>query len=229
MSNPLISIIIPVYNEKKLVAAALAPIFSLPLSKEIIIINDGSNDGTEKILEQLKLNHDFKLLHQGFNQGKGAAIKRALSEISGKYFIIHDADGEYFPSDIITLINKIVEAPTEKIAVYGSRFLAGSKMSFHYLVNNFLSALTNILFKSQLTDMETCYKLIPQGALKHLNLSGRRFEIEPEITAQLLKAGYQIIEIPISYQRRGYDAGKKIKARDGLLAIKTLLKERFKK
>ena len=111
--------------------------------------------------------------------------------------------------------------------IYGSRFLARRTISFHYLVNNFLTQLTNWLFASQLTDMETCFKLIPATALKNINLSGKRFEIEPEITAQLLKAGYQIKEFPINYFRRGYKEGKKIKARDGLLAIKTLIKERL--
>lgn len=229
MSNPLLSIIIPVYNEEKLVTEALMPVFLLPLDKEVIVVNDGSSDNTKQILENLKLNYDFRLLNQNGNQGKGAAIKRALPEISGKYFIIYDADGEYNPQDIIRLLNKASSQPTEKIAIYGSRFLNSPKISFHYLINHFLSALTNFLFSSQLTDMETCFKLVPQEALSEINLSGRRFEIEPEITAQLLKANYRIIEIPISYQRRSYEAGKKIKARDGLLAVKTLLSEKFKK
>ncbi|MEI6835343.1 MAG: glycosyltransferase family 2 protein [Candidatus Falkowbacteria bacterium] len=227
----LLSIIIPVYNEEKIIATSLPAIFSLALSKEIIIINDGSSDNTLSILKDLNKTYPFKLIDQAVNRGKGEAVKLGLEVFTGDYFIICDADLEYAPEDIIFLwqeIEKIdLAQPDKKIAVYGSRFLNKPKISFHYLINKFLTRLTNILFSSQLTDMETCFKLIPRSFLETSKISGRRFEIEPEITAKLLKNNYQIIERPVSYCRRTYLEGKKIKARDGLLAIKTLLAEYF--
>jgi glycosyltransferase involved in cell wall biosynthesis len=229
MNEKLLSIIIPVYNEEKIITAYLPKIFTLPISKEIIIINDGSTDETLNNLQSLKTKYDFRLINQIKNTGKGEAIKNALKEINGDYFIICDADAEYSPQDIPFLFKKIIEIKDEQVAIYGSRFLLNKKYSFHYFVNYFLTALTNLLFGSHLSDMETCFKLIPKEALKKIKLSGGRFEIEPEITAQLLKANYKIIELPINYKRRSYQEGKKIKARDGLLAIKTLAIERIKK
>lgn len=228
--NKLLSIIVPVYNEANLIAVSLPIITGLSLNKEIIVIDDGSSDETPQILKNLQINHDFQLIRQNNNQGKGAAIKRGLEEIQGDFFIICDADLEYDPYEIIKLLAEIEKKELkEKIAIYGSRFKNKPRLSFHYLVNLFLTVLTNILFKSHLTDMETCFKLVPSNALKEIKLSGRRFEFEPEITAQLLKNGYKIIELPISYRRRNYQEGKKITARDGWLAIKTLLIEKFTK
>jgi glycosyltransferase involved in cell wall biosynthesis len=226
MSEKLLSIIVPIYNEDKIAPSSLPAIFNLNLNKEVIIVNDGSTDNTLSILQALAAQYNFQLINQPTNQGKGAAIKRGLAEINGDYFIICDADLEYNPQDIVTLLTEIIKGEG-KTVIYGSRFLNRSPFSFHYFINNFLTALTNLFFKSHLTDMETCFKLIPASALSAIKLRGRRFEIEPEITAQLLKAGYQIKEIPISYARRGYQEGKKIKARDGLLAIYTLIRERL--
>ncbi len=227
MPEKILSIIIPVYNEEKIVAASLPLIFNLKLQAEYILVNDGSTDKTLKILKELQGKYNFKLIDQPTNQGKGAAVKRGLEEISGDYFIVCDADAEYDPEDIVYLFKQACLSGNKNTAIYGSRFLLNKNLSFHYLVNGFLTALTNILFGSHLSDMETCFKLIPKECLKMLKLSGRRFEIEPEITAQLLKAGCKIIEFPISYRRRGYRDGKKIKARDGLLAIRTLFQEKF--
>ncbi len=228
MAEILLSIIVPIFNEENLVATALPLIFALPINHEVIVINDGSTDKTRLILDDLQANYEFKLIHQLSNQGKGAAVKRGLEEMSGDYFIVCDADAEYDPQDIIRLFSAI-KNQTPSTAVFGSRFLTDYPLNFHRLVNYFLTALTNYFFGSHLTDMETCFKLIPRAALTQLELSGRRFEIEPEITAQLLRAGYNIIEVPINYRRRGYSEGKKIKARDGLLAIKTLWEEWRKK
>lgn len=227
----LLSIIVPVYNEERLILESLPQIFNLNIKKEVIVVNDGSTDKTLKILEELKVKHDFKLISKDTNQGKGAAIKTALEHIQGDYFVICDADLEYDPHDIINLLKKIqsYDQSSQKLAVYGSRFLKNKKISFHFLVNHFLTTLNNILFKSNLTDMETCLKLVPAEALERIILSGKRFEFEPELTAQLLKNGYKIIELPISYDRRSYGEGKKIKARDGFLAISTMIKERFKR
>jgi len=227
----LLSIIIPIYNEDKIVADSLPPIFNLDLPKEIIIVNDGSTDQTFEILKALNKEYNYTLLSQSTNQGKGAAIKRGLRDIKGDYFIVCDADLEYDPSDIIklweTAKNQLKENSEKNIAFYGSRFLGKKPKDFHSFVNWGLTFLTNILFNGHLSDMETCFKLIPTSALEKINLKGGRFEVEPEITAQLLKNGFEIKEIAISYNKRGYKEGKKIKARDGLLAIKTLLKEKF--
>lgn len=222
-----LSIIVPIYNEENLVEESLPAIFSLPMNKEVIIINDGSNDKTPSILERLKDIYEFKLIHQTSNQGKGAAVKRGLEEITGDYFIICDADLEYDPTDISRLFEETKTLESKTTVIYGSRFFSRPNLSFHYLVNFFLTFLTNSFFGCKLTDMETCFKLIPSSALNHISLSGKRFEIEPEITARLLKSGYVIKEFPISYNRRGYKDGKKITAKDGFLAVITLFKERF--
>jgi glycosyltransferase involved in cell wall biosynthesis len=226
MPNKL-SIIVPVYNEEKLIPTSLPEIFKLDINKEVIVIDDGSSDQSLEILKTLKNQYEFHLIIQEKNQGKGAAVKRGLEEMSGDYFIICDADLEYDPQDIISLYSKIAFLPSQTV-IYGSRFKNRFRFSFHYFVNRFLTLLTNILFNSRLTDMETCFKLVPAQALKQIKLSGQRFEIEPEITARLLKAGYKIVEFPISYTRRGYSDGKKITAKDGLLAVKTLFKEKLK-
>lgn len=227
----LLSIIVPVYNEENLISISLPQILALQINKEVIVVDDGSTDKTAEMLKNLSKNYDFNLIFQKKNQGKGAAIKKGLERATGDYFIICDADLEYDPQDISSLFKNIQELSKDKkkVAVYGSRFLENKKISFHFLVNRFLTSLNNILFNSRLTDMETCFKLVPKEALKEINLSGKRFEFEPELTAQLLKNNYTIIEFPIKYKRRSYREGKKITARDGFLAISTMLKERFSK
>lgn len=227
----LLSIIIPIYNEEKIVAESLPLIFNLDLLKEIIIVNDGSTDQTLETLGALSKQYDFTLLNQITNQGKGAAIRRGLENIKGDYFIICDADLEYDPSDIIRLLEKAKNYyeinRVEDAAFYGSRFLKHHPKNFHTFINWFLTYLTNLLFGSDLSDMETCFKLIPKKALEKINLKSTRFEFEPEITAQLLKNGYKIKEMAVSYNKRSYKEGKKIKARDGFIALKTLLREKF--
>ena len=224
-----LSIIVPVFNEEHLITKSLPAICGLDLPKEVIVVDDGSSDQTPTLLLNLQQEFNFTLIRQEPNQGKGAAVKRGLQEISGDYFIICDADLEYEPQDIAKLFAAALELnSTDKPAViYGSRFAENPPFSFHYLVNRFLTSLTNLLFGSRLTDMETCFKLIPRSALNHIRLDGKRFEIEPEITARLLKLGYQIKERPISYNRRSYNEGKKITPKDGILAIITLFKEKL--
>lgn len=227
--NKLLSIIVPVYNEERLIDKSLPLILSLDTNKEVIVVDDGSKDKTPDLLKNLQNSYQFNLIRQEPNQGKGAAVKRGLEEMRGDYFIVCDADLEYDPQDIITLFNEVKNEESDNLVIYGSRFKNVKKVSFHYLVNRFLTEMTNILFGSHLTDMETCFKLVPKSALQKIRLSGKRFEIEPEITARLLKSGYIIKEMPISYDRRTYEEGKKITAKDGWLAVKTLLKEWFKK
>lgn len=230
MSN-MLSIIIPIYNEEKIIKTSLPPILSLNIDKEIIVINDGSNDNTLAFLHDLQKDYTFTLINKEVNSGKGNAIKLGLENIKGDFFIICDADLEYNPLDIVFLLKEIEKIyqnnPNEKIAIYGSRFLNKQNFSLHHFVNWTLTAITNIFFGSNLTDMETCFKLIPNKAILNTEIKGRRFEIEPEITAKLLKSGYKIIEKPISYKPRSYADGKKIRAKDWLLAIKTLIIEKF--
>lgn len=227
MNNPLLSIIVPIFNEDRLVASALPLIFNLPIDKEVIIVNDGSTDDTAQALNDLAKIYNFQLTSHITNQGKGAAVRKGLEKVKGRYFVICDADSEYDPSDLIMMLSEITKYQEPNIALYGSRWLSGQPRGWHYRINWFLTTLTNWLFSGQLTDMETCFKMVPVVALNKINLRGRRFEIEPEITAQLLKSGFIIKEVPINYRRRGYKEGKKIKPRDGLQAILTLLKEKL--
>lgn len=225
----LLSIIVPVYNEEHLISRSLPEICRLNINKEVIVVDDGSQDKTPDLLKELRQNYNFKLITQEINQGKGAAVKRGLQEIKGDYFIVCDADLEYEPQDIANLFSQAEKADQEKIAFFGSRFKNNKSFTFHYLVNRFLTELTNLLFKVRLTDMETCFKMLPSSALPKIKLSGKRFEIEPEITTGLIKAGYKIVEIPISYKRRSYQEGKKITAKDGVLAVITIFKTRLTK
>lgn len=225
--SKLLSIIVPIYNEENLIPLSLPAIMKVAVNKEVIVIDDGSSDNSFLILQELQKKYNFTLLKQEKNRGKGEAVKRGLEEIKGDYFIICDADLEYNPQEINKLYQLARAHEHGNIAIYGSRFMKKKKIGLHYLANAFLTKTTNLLFKSHLTDMETCYKLIPSKALEKIKLNGKRFEIEPEITAKLLKNNYKIIETPISYQRRGYKDGKKISPYDGLLAIKCLLQEKF--
>lgn len=226
-NHPLISIIVPVFNEAKIINISLPPIFNLDLDKEVIVVEDGSHDQTQIILQELKKQYNFTLIIQNPNQGKGEAVKKGFNMAQGKYLIVCDADLEYNPLDIELLLKKAEEKNDDKLAIYGSRFKGRLIFSWHYLVNKFLTELTNFLFRGNLTDMETCFKLIPKHALVDINLSGGRFEIEPEITARLLKSSYKIEEIPINYNRRSFKEGKKITAKDGFLAVKKLFQEKF--
>jgi len=224
-----ISIIIPIYNEERLVKKTLEEIFALNLDKEIIVIDDASSDGTTDKLKDLQSRFPFKLIVLPKNQGKGNAIREGLKAAGGFWSVVFDADLEYQPEDILRLLEKAEKYKDKKTAVYGSRFLSEykNKFSIHYLANLFLTLLANFLFGLNLTDMETCLKLCPTGVLKNLDLKARRFEFEPEITAKLAKQKIRIIEIPVKYHRRNYKQGKKIRFKDGLIAIKILLKERF--
>ena len=225
----MLSIIVPIYNEEKLIEKSLPLIFDLELSKEVIVVNDGSIDSSLKILIELKNKYDFKIINLENNQGKGSAIRQALNYVKGDYFTICDADMEYDPRELARLYKHIIELREEKVVVYGSRFLKNKPFSFHYFVNTFLTLVFNLLFRVRLTDMETCFKLIPARAINKINLTAKRFEIEPQITAQLIKNGYRIKELPISYNRRNYEEGKKIKPRDGIIAVWTIIKEKIGK
>lgn len=223
-----LSILIPVYNEKDTLGRIINSLKPLPVEKELIIVDDCSTDGSREILNsQYKNQPGVSIIFHKENMGKGAAVKTALKEATGDYAIIQDADLEYNPQDQLLLLDT---AEKEKVSVvYGSRFLKTWRVtSFcHFLVNSFLTAVTNILFRCHLTDMETCYKLINIEVFRGLDIESDGFEIEAEITAKLLKKGYDIIEVPISYKGRNYHEGKKITWKDGFITLGALFKYRF--
>lgn len=221
----MISVIIPVYNEEETVAEVIKKIIETPFEKEIIAVDDGSNDGTIKILKNFS--DKIKLISHKQNRGKGAAIRSALQEINGDIVIIQDADLEYDPSDYGKILEPVLQNQAD--VVYGSRNLIHnprSSLSF-YLGGIFLSKLTNFLYGTNITDESTGYKVFRTKILKSLNLKCNGFEFCPEVTAKLLRHGYKIKEVPISYHPRGFDEGKKIGWVDGVKAVFTLLKYRF--
>ncbi|MEO0216800.1 MAG: glycosyltransferase family 2 protein, partial [candidate division WOR-3 bacterium] len=204
-----LSVIIPVYNESENINRLIAAVKSVAISKEIIVVDDFSNDGTR---EKLKDIPDIEVLFHEKNMGKGSAIRTGLEHATGDVVIIQDADLEYSPNDYSKLLEPILKGETR--VVYGSRILGRGKfLKKSYFANRVLTLLTNLLFKGHITDMETCYKMMDRKLMQSLNLVSSRFEIEPEITCKLLRKGIKIFEIPISYY--GRTAGKKIGVKDG--------------
>lgn len=226
-----VSILIPVYNEEKTVSQILAQVRAVdlaPLEKEIIVVDDGSQDRSAEILVQEAQRGDVTFVRHERNQGKGAAVRTAMAHATGDIFLIQDADLEYDPRDYPSLLRPILEGRAE--VVYGSRFLGGPRKAmlfWHMVANKLLTLVTNILYDSILSDMETCYKVFRAEVVRSIPLRARGFEFEPEITAKILKRGYRIFEVPITYTGREYHEGKKIKARDAFIALWTLLKYRF--
>ena len=230
MAYSKLSVIMPVYNEETTVAQIVDRLLAaqIPLDKEVLIVDDASSDGTAAVLASLAF-PEVRIIRHPDNRGKGAAIRTGLAEASGDLILIQDADLEYDPGDIPNLLQPLMSGSAR--AVYGSRFTgAEQNMSFlHRLGNRFLSVLTNLLYGSSLSDMETCYKLIDADLMRGVHLTAERFDFEPEITGKLLKQGIKIHEVPISYKGREFHEGKKITWRDGFAALWTLLKVRFEK
>lgn len=218
-----ITVIIPVYNEKDNISEVIDVVKSTGIAREIIVVDDYSTDGTRDFL---KTNKGIKAIFHDENMGKGAAIRSGLESATGQIIIIQDADLEYSPHQYPQLIKPIKENRTN--VVYGSRILGkGNFLKTSYYANRFLTLMTNVLFKSHISDMETCYKVMKTELLRDLQLISSRFEIEPEITCKILKRGEKILEIPIMY--KGRKKGKKIGIKDGIQAIWNLLKWKFKK
>jgi len=223
-----LSIIVPVLNEEKTIRETLHRVreVPLPVEKEILVVDDGSTDATPEILRQEGRRNDLVILHHEQNRGKGAAIRTALDHATGDWVIIQDADLELNPAEYPRLLAPLLQGQAQ--VVYGSRFLQEPEgvPRVQRLANWGLTWFANLLFGGHLTDMETCYKVVPLTTLREINLQANRFDIEPEITAKLLRQGYSIQEVPISYQYRDHQQGKKMRARDGLSALWTLVKYR---
>lgn len=223
-----LSIIIPVYNEEKTIEELLRSVTVVSLSswkKEIIVIDDGSTDATRGILKRWETK--AKIIYKDNNEGKGSAVSVGFREATGDTVLVQDADLEYSPNDYISLLRPFDNDHVN--VVYGSRFL-GSHLSTMFLYaqgNKFVTFVTNILFNTNITDMETGYKVFRRDVIKDIIIHAKRFDVEPELTVKVLKKGYQIYEVPISYYGRTFMEGKKLTWRDGIVAFWTLIKYRF--
>jgi glycosyltransferase involved in cell wall biosynthesis len=224
----LLSVIVPVFNERSTVAEVIRRIRAvrLPVDVEVIVVDDGSTDGSDKVLAALG-DSTVRVVHHPRNKGKGAAIRTGLEVVRGDLVLIQDADLEYDPADWSRLLDPILRG--KALVVYGSRFTGERKnmLPLHWIGNRLLSLITNILYSSTLSDMETCYKLFDRRVLEGITVESDRFDFEPEITAKVMRRGHRIYEVPISYAGREVSEGKKITWRDGFGAVKALVKYRF--
>jgi glycosyltransferase involved in cell wall biosynthesis len=225
-----LSVVVPVFNERNTLVEILRRMRQVRLpegiDREIIVVDDGSSDGTREVLSQLGDSTVRVVLHRE-NRGKGAAVRTGFEHATGDFVLVQDADLEYDPDDWPKLLNPVLRGKAR--VVYGSRFTGERRnmMFMHWVGNRFLSLCTNLLYNTTLSDMETCYKLIDRSLVDELQLRSDKFDIEPEITAKILKRKIRIYEVPISYTGREYDEGKKITWRDGFSALSTLVKYRF--
>jgi glycosyltransferase involved in cell wall biosynthesis len=223
-----LSVIIPVYNEFESIREILQRVQATKQAWEIVLVDDGSQDGTRDILKELDGKDGVRVILHEQNQGKGAAVRTGLNEARGDVLLIQDADLEYDPRDYSILLKPLEEGIAD--VVYGSRFLGGPRratMYWHMIANKLLTFMTNILYDTILSDMETGYKVFRKEVIEGMVLRAKRFDFEPEFTAKVLKRHYRIYEVPISFNPRDYSQGKKIKLKDAFEAVWTLLKYRF--
>jgi len=227
LSDPLLSVVMPVYNERETIDEIIRRVLAVPVRSQLIVVDDCSTDGTRDILARLQAELGFTLILQPKNGGKGSALRAGFAAVAGDLMVIQDADLEYSPEEFPELIELICQGRAD--VVYGSRFLGRHRVFLftHYLGNRLLTFLTNVLYNTMLTDMETCYKVMRVDVLRAMRLESDGFGIEPEMTAKIFKRGYRVYEVPITYDGRGYEEGKKITWRDGVVALWVLLKYRF--
>jgi glycosyltransferase involved in cell wall biosynthesis len=223
-----LSVIIPVYNEEKTIEEIVRRVQAarFPLEKEIVVVDDASTDGTRRILAKLE-GGNVKVLRHEVNRGKGAGIRTAQGHCTGDLVVIQDADLEYYPEEYGILAEPILDGRAD--VTYGTRFLGTHRvfLYWHYLGNRLLTFVTNVLYNTMLSDMETCFKMCRADVFRSLRLETNRFGFEPEFTAKIFKRGLRVYEVPISYNGRGYEDGKKITWRDGVAALYFLIKFRF--
>jgi len=227
---PLLTIVVPVYNEARTVTAVIERllVIDLPVAREIVVVNDGSTDDTRAVLDAVPPRPALRIIHAAANAGKGSAIRIGFAQAAGSIVAIQDADLELDPAQLADLVQPILDGRTQ--VVYGSRFLAGRPAApwVSILANQVLTGATNVLYGGRLTDMETCYKVMVTDVARSLKLESNRFDIEPEISAKLLRAGHTILELPVRFEPRSRAQGKKIGWRDGVRALQVLLKYRVR-
>jgi glycosyltransferase involved in cell wall biosynthesis len=224
-----LSIIVPVYNEEKTLLPLLKKVQNvklLGLKKQIIVVNDGSTDKTAEVMKKIKI-PGIQIYQHDKNRGKGAAIRTAIPHTTGDFVIIQDADLEYDPADYVIILKPLLDGKAD--VVYGSRFKGVGRafLFWHYVGNKLLTFITNILYDTILTDMETCYKAFKGDLIRSIHLRSNRFDFEPEVTAKVLKRGVKLFEVPINYDGRNFEEGKKITWRDGVVALVCLIRYRF--
>jgi glycosyltransferase involved in cell wall biosynthesis len=223
-----LSVVIPVYNEVDNIREILKRVRASGAASEIIVVDDGSQDGSREILAEVNGKDGITVLLHPKNQGKGAAVRTGFAAATGEVILIQDADLEYHPRDFPALLQPIEDGIAD--VVYGSRFMGGPRravMFWHMIANQLLTLMTNVLYNTILTDMETGYKVFRREVVQGMKLRARGFEFEPEFTAKILKRHYRIFEVPISFNPRDYSQGKKIKLSDAFVAVWSLLKYRF--
>jgi glycosyltransferase involved in cell wall biosynthesis len=233
VNRPLVSVVVPVYNEAATVAEVVGQLLELPLRLEVLLVDDGSTDNSPAVLAGLAERHDeVSVLTQPANRGKGAAVRRGIAASTGDILLIQDADLEYSPTDIPALIDPLLSGKAD--AVFGTRLRGGAHpqrahLFWHYAGNRFLTLLANVLYNTTISDMEVGYKAFRGDLVRGLELVSDDFRIEPELTAKILRLGpgIRLYEVPISYYGRSYAEGKKITWRDGFGAVAALLKFRF--
>jgi glycosyltransferase involved in cell wall biosynthesis len=225
-ADPLLSVVMPVFNERSTVETIIRRVLAVSLRIELIVVDDGSTDGSSEILDKLQPELGFTLLRQA-NAGKGAALRRGFTKVIGDLVVIQDADLEYSPEEYPQLIELICQGHAD--VVYGSRFLGRHRVFLftHYVGNRIVTLATNVLYNTMLSDMETCYKVMRTDVLRSFTLESNGFGIEPELTAKIFKRHYRVYEVPVTYAGRGYEEGKKITWKAGLVALWVLLKFRF--